>query len=227
MNIFQNLRSTLILSFVALPILLISFVGFAAVGLGNLGLFMLFIGQLVIIPLATGLTHLGFDSMYPVGARSTGFGQSVYKSATDIGQLVPSARISEAYVNVAPSYWMVQLVFFMTYLMSNAVAINKIPKAKRMSEWLYENRKSKSTAIMVVVVLVTLVLTALRYMTGNETAFGIFMAYVIGIGLGIGWYAFAAVCGARHADVFGISYQMLPASAKEEKPMACVYTARP
>ena len=96
-----------------------------------------------------------------------------------------------------------------------------------MTEWLYENRKSKTVAVMSVAILMALVLTVLRYMTGYETVKGVLLAAFLAGGLGYGWHTLAGICGARYADVFGMVSQMLPASAKEERPMACIYTAKP
>jgi hypothetical protein len=45
------------------------------------------------------------------------------------------------------------------------------------------------------------------------------------IPLGVGWYEFASICGARNSDVFGISAKILPIGASEPPPQVCINTS--
>ena len=212
------------MAFRALPILLISFTAFLAIGLGNLGLFILFFGQAVLVPIVTELTHYVTAKAFPQG----GMGTSAFIAGSDVVQLVPSLS-SRAPTNIMPSYWMEHVLFFLGYLLANGVAILTLPAEdqKGLSEYLVENRKAKAKAVITVTVLAAVVLAGLRMsLTGAETYRGIAVAVVTGGALGYGWYQFAALCGARHADVFGVVPTILPASAKDEKPMTCVYAPK-
>ncbi len=219
MDILDTLRTTILMAFRALPLLFISFTAFLAVGLGNLGMFVLFSGQAVIVPIVTWLAHTVSNRF---------LSDKVFVPGTDIVQLVPSSSTSLP-VNVVPSYWMQHVLFFLGYLLANGVAILTLPEGKGQPDYLVQNRKAKANTVIAVTVVATILLTYFRYtMTGNaETLVGVATSFVTGGVLGDGWYQFAAHCGARHADVFGVVPTILPVSAKEQKAMACVYSPRP
>jgi hypothetical protein len=221
MNVLHTIRSTLISAFVSLPILLIGFIGLLAIGLGNLGLFVLFIGQTTVVPLAVALVQL----------LTKRFGGDAdprfFVRASDLGRLVPSATSVDYMQNVAPSYWLTHIWFFLTYLFTNAAKVRALHKDPKASPALYANRRMRATSLMAVAGISVGVLTALRFFMGTETMAGVVISALVGGLLGWGWYEFAAFCGARHADIFGIAQQILSADARKAAPMTCVYTARP
>ena len=222
MDVLQTMRESILTAFKALPLLLVSYTAFLAIGLGNMGLFVLFIGQALIVPLSTELLHMGIDRVYSPITDIL-----YHVKNTDIVHLVPTTAGGLG-VNVTPSYWMAHFLFFMAYLLANAVSIRSMDVEKGVPEPLAESRKAKATTVIVMVVFITLGLTWFRYSyTNAETIRGIAAAFVVSGGLGYAWYQFAAMCGARHADVFGVVQQIVPVSAKEEKPMTCVYAPKP
>lgn len=198
----------------ALPLLLVSFTAFIAIGLGNMGLFILFIGQAVLVPIVVGVFN------WFVQKR---FGPSALPPS-DIGQLVPSALITST--SAAPSYWMAHVLFFLGYLLANSVDIYNLPVDSSAPDWQVRNRKMKAATVMSVIVLLLIVLPLLRkIVTGTETWGGIALAFASCGTLGYGWYQFAAQCGARASDVFGIVQQMPPAS-DSSTPTTCVYVPK-
>lgn len=222
MELLQTLRTSLLLAFRALPLLLISFVGFLAIGLGNLSLFVLFMGHAFLVPVVTFLVRFLTEFL---SKNNTG----AYKViSTDITQLVPNAPKDGVLTNVAPSWWMQHVLFFLGYLLANAVSIYRQPPEKGVSELQLENRLAKAKTLIVTTVVMAFALTFLRWnLTGAETPRGIAISVFTGGLLGYGWYQFAALCGARGADVFGVVAQMVPATAKDEKTMTCVYAPQP
>ena len=216
----DTLRTTILMGFRALPLLLISFVGFLAIGLGNMGMFILLLGHMLVVPIMTAIAQFITGKMYIVGDGRA------FVTGSDVVQLVPSLSSSQP-VNVMPSYWMQHVLFFFGYLLANGVGLLRLPQEKGQSDVYYENRVAKAKAVITVGVLAALSFTALRYRTGAETWRGVALAFATGGGLGFAWYQFAAYCGARHADVFGVAPSMVPISAKEEKAMTCVYAPKP
>jgi hypothetical protein len=211
MDILHSIRISLLLAFMALPLILMSFTGFLALALGNLGLFILFIGQAALIPTVTFGLHIVTNLI--------GFANH---PGSDVGQLVPSEPYT-GYQNVTPSYWAMQVVFFLSYLLSNATQIYNLPVAPGASDWQVANRRSKAVAVIVVAAIALIMLPLLRYWyTGAETLPGLAIAGGVAGLLGWGWYKLASICGARASDIFGIIQQILPASATT--PMTCVYT---
>ena len=143
----------------------------------------------------------------------------------DICNLVPSegGRGGPA-LSVAPSFWMAQFLFFIGYLLQNATALYNLPSDPNASEAKVRNRREQAITAIVITTIITIGFIAMRYTTGCETAFGIGVAIVTMIPLGVGWYHFASICGARASDVFGISAKILPIGASEPPPQVCINT---
>ena len=222
MPILSTIRETILLAFKSLPLLLISFIGFLAIGLGNISLFILFIGHAIIVPVATELVHYG--------TRGSNF-----VATNEIAQLVPMVPTTGASytspTNIFPSYWMAHLSFFFGYILTNAITIYTgygLPsKAKAAPNWAVEARVTQGITLIATTVILWLLTAWLRlYATGAESLNGIILAIFLMGGLGCGWFFFAQLCGARNADIFGVSQQMLSQS-DDTAPMTCVYQARP
>ena len=223
-GVLQSIRTTILMAFRTLPLILVSFVGFLGLGLGNIGLFILFVGQVLIVPLATAIVQMiAGIAQPPINANGSIF----FVKSSNVGLLVPDSSFDSPFQNVAPSYWMAQVMFFAAYMLSNAVAILNIPVDSKLDPILVSNRKSKAMTIIVVISALTMMAALLRFTTHSETPQGIVLAILVGGGLGYGWYQFAAICGARAADVFGVIQQIIPPSATEDKPMTCVYAPKP
>ena len=217
-SILLRTRTSLITLFNVFPLIMASFIGFLAVGLGNLGLFILFIGQMVLVPIAVGLTHFIIDVMYSTNPEALRAFYRVSYAVTGDPTSIDS--------NVTPSYWITQTLFLFGYMIANAVAITALPADKSLDPILISNRTSRAYTIIITYVLFALFEIFLRWNTGGETMYGVIAGVTIGFGLGYGWYQFAAICGTRAADVFGIAQQIIP-NSKDQRPMTCVYNPRP
>jgi hypothetical protein len=222
MDFLQHVRAQLFLGFLSLPMLLITLIFFLAIGLGNVGLFVLFLGHALMVPLLLLFVHgiLGLTPLYG--------SPYLYKPSSDISQLVPSVPHAMGLnAPVAPSLWMAHITFFMGYLLANAIGVYRIPKDKKTSDYYYDNRKAKALTIMILTIFFSIVLAVARRFTDTETWTGILVAFLTSGLLGVGWYQFAEVCGARHADVFGVVPQLLPANAKAETALTCAFAPKP
>jgi hypothetical protein len=217
MSLLGAIRSTLLAGFKQLPLLLIGFVGLLGIGLGNLGLFMLFLGHTILVPIGVyslqALTRLAFGEGNPIA----------FVRASDVGQLVPSAVSVDYYQNVTPGFWLTHIWFFFGYLFYNALQVYQLEKDPKADPARYNNRLSRAVLIMTITTIGAVAMTVLRSMMGTETVLGTFVSAGVGFGLSVGAYEVAALCGARVADIFGVAQQMLPASATQKAPMTCVY----
>jgi len=223
-GILQSIRTTLLMSFRTLPLILISFVGFLGMGLGNMGLFILFVGQVLIVPIATILLQTITGMILPPTSVN---GSAFFVRSSNVGLIVPDSSFDSPFQNVTPSFWMMHVLFFATYMVSNAMAILSLPVDSKLDPIIVSNRKSKAKTIIAVIFGMTVLVTILRFITNTETFLGIMLAILAAWGLGYGWYELAAICGARAADVFGVMQQILPSSATADKPMTCVYAPKP
>jgi hypothetical protein len=213
MDVIDSARKSILLAFIALPLVLASITAFLALGLGNLGLFILFLGQLVVIPLATFGLHL---------ISGPAFDWSKIEPS-QVASIVPRDYGVER-INVTPSYWSMQIVFFISYLITNAAQIYRLPVAAGASDWQVANRRSKALAVICVAAIILFGLLAIRWRLGGqlENPVGLLIALLGGGGLGFLWYAFASACGARASDIFGIIQQILPQTTGTA--MTCIYT---
>ena len=215
MNILHGIRSTILAAFFSLPLLFISFTAFLAIALGTPGLFILLLGQLLL-----SVTTFGFHLLESIIERLVPF-LTPYLAVTADRAALLQGSTSGSPVNVFPSYWMVHVLFFLSYLLANAVDVFKADSDSNASDWQVSNRKSKAVAVMIVLVLVMVALTVSRYfLTGAETLGGVLISLPV-IAVGFGWYKLAKTCGARDSDIFGIIQQMTPNGGA---PTTCVYT---
>lgn len=220
MSLLESVKTILLLAFRSLPLLIISFIGFLAIGLGNMGLFILFIGHALAVPIVTEMIH--------VATKNNTDNLTSYNDVTQLVPTVPSTGVSyRNLVNIMPSYWMAHISFFFGYLLTNAVDIyTSQPLDKNASPILIESRKSRAATIMSITIILLLVLSYLRISTtGVEQFSGIILAIVLLGFTGVGWYYLAKGLGARNSDIFGITVQMISQETAKDKPMTCVYSA--
>jgi hypothetical protein len=231
MSLLVTLRTSLLLAFKSLPLLLISFIIFLAFGLGNISLFILLIGHVVIVPSITELFHL----------LSSNSPDIALLNSDDISQLVPTPAGSVTTpVNVFPSYWMAHMSFFFGYLLSNAVSMYRqepdlsiiqgasSDAVKKSINAKIAARKEKALTLIISTVSFLLLIAILRMIaTGAETFAGVSVAIIV-LGLaGAGYYMTAELFGVTNSDVFGIAMQMMSPDSAATKPKTCVYTGRP
>lgn len=126
---------------------------------------------------------------------------------------------------VAPSYWMAQIVFFFSFLISSASFIyTKKPEDNAEKEKV-ERRQAQALTSLILSAGALLAFVGLRKtFVGCETWAGIAVAFLTMGTVGYGWYFLARACSARDADIFGIVQKILPPSARDPPPMTCVYT---
>ena len=143
----------------------------------------------------------------------------------DVCNLVPSAYNKGAPLNIVPSYWMAQLLFFVGYLLQNAMALYNQPAAPGSVQSKVDNRKEQAITAISVTIIVSLVLVLLRLRTGCENPLGIFVAIILMIPLGVGWYYLSSLNAFGTADVFGIASQILSPDARKPATQVCVNTS--
>jgi hypothetical protein len=227
-GILYSVRNTLIQAFMSFPYIMIWFIGFLAMGLGNLGLFILFIGHAIFVPIIVSLVHMFVAWKAPPFDDTSPYFIPAQIEGKSKAQVVPSHAGTDRFINVSPSYWMAHTLFLFGYMFGNAISILALPNNPKVDKILQANRKSRAMTVFTSILFFTAVMIALRYQTHTERPYGIGIAVVVGGLGGFAWYKFAETCGIRSADVFGIAQQVvIPSQAKDEKPMTCVYTAKP
>ena len=217
MTLVESIRQMILYAFMSLPLMLITFLGFMSLALGNVGMIILFLGHIFVVPLAVTILHM-ISVIFPEGVK--------YKPASDICNFIPSYPSISSSVNVFPSYWVAHFLFFMGYFLQNAQSLIVKTEESGAPKERVDLRKSQGRLAMAIGIAATFIVLGLRYkLTGCETISGMVVAALTLVPIGVGWYMMATLAGARDGDIFGIAGRILPLSAMAPPPMTCLYSA--
>ena len=148
--------------------------------------------------------------------RSTGDACNMLPSreAKSLSYYDPS---NESAAKSVPSYWLMEVAFFIGYALSNAVDSMKSPSQPNADPEHVEKRVSHATFVIISITILSVLLLAVRFTTmrGCEGRGPLGLALSIAAaagagGIGYGMYNFARRCGSRASDLFGILSQILP-----------------
>lgn len=229
MSFLKNLRGMIQQSFLSLPLLLIGWSLFMGSLQGNIGLLVLFLGQITAVPLASLFSNTLFEFILKKAESPTSqFLPFIQVNNADVCNLVPGKTdYGVPFLSVAPSYWMAQLIFFASFLLSNAYAVYTMQAADTADPEKVERRKSQALLSMILTsVFATLAILGRKFLVGCETWLGMLIAMLVIAPVGFGWYQLARECSARDSDIFGIIQKVLPEEAQQPPPMSCVYTGQ-
>jgi hypothetical protein len=140
---------------------------------------------------------------------------------------------------VISSIWMSMVTFFIGYLLTNAyqlynrdtedttIRINQNPATDRnptpdLSKKV-TNRKTQAIIAIISIIVFAIAVIGTRIYGGCDRIAGSVIGGIIFGSLGLGWYILLSLTGHdRLSDLFGIANRLLPPSAIENKPIACV-----
>jgi hypothetical protein len=131
--------------------------------------------------------------------------------------------------NVVFSTWMAMVAFFVGYLFTNGLELldrkaptTNGPPSSEMEAKVSARKTQAMLAIGSVLVFGLLVILFRRY-SGCENMYSIILTFLVFMYAGQGWYKMLASVGEdRLSDLFGIANRLLPSSATENGPIACV-----
>lgn len=132
--------------------------------------------------------------------------------------------------NVVFSTWMAMVAFFVGYLFTNGLELHdrEAPMPKKGAppsdrEAKVSARKAQALVSMGAVLLFALLVIGFRMYSGCENGYSIAITFLVFMYAGQGWYKLLASVGEdRLSDLFGIANRLLPPSATENGPIACV-----
>ena len=132
--------------------------------------------------------------------------------SSDICSIIPGTNSS---VSRIPSLYFGNITFFFAYLFYNALNNYNIVSDKDVDTSLVNNRKYRSVATMVVLLIVFLSILILRYNTSHcDSIVGLLITVSTFSALGLLWYKVAEFCGAKASDLMGISQNIVSPKAK-------------
>ena len=207
----DKLRQIMFATYNYLPIVLMTTMITFGIGLGNMGMISIFIGQVAMTIVVWLLRTLTFFQ----GAKS------------EFYSLIPNQR-SRQY----PSLWITQISFFMSCMLANAVTLYQRSEAPSsgsdpaIASKIY-NRKSRCIMVIVMTSIFLLGMVGYRIYAENVGGNGLigWFATLIALALGgvgatIWWWASTQPnIGVQNMDIFGISQQLIRVRETDIKTM--------
>lgn len=220
---FALTKNTLTSAFMALPIILITITAFFSTTTANPGMMILLLGQILAVPIVQ--IALGFLRGLSFVRYYLSLGPPQTYENNKLCSLSP-VDVKEDQIMPPISYWLAHVIFFGTYVLSNAMSIySNDPEVKNPDPIKVENRKSQVLTAFLISIGVILFAIYQHYThTGCDTFGSLFLAFIIYIPLGYGFFELAKLCGLRTADLFGIATKLYLPSPGDDKnfPYACV-----
>ena len=128
--------------------------------------------------------------------------------------------------------WMSMVSFFLGYMINNA---SQLLSRESPDESLLVtsdgatiskkilNRKSQALMSLISIVVFSIVVIYFRYSTGCDSFIGIILTLALSGTTGFVWYSILSLIGQdRLSDLFGIANRLLPPSAIQNQPIACM-----
>jgi hypothetical protein len=147
-----------------------------------------------------------------------------------------SDQVSDAAPEDDTSYfttvWMSMISFFIGYMINNAYGLfSKESPDKSLlvtsdgdsinSKIIH--RKSQAMMAFLSIIVFSLIVIYFRYSTSCDPPFGILITFIASGAAGYGWYsALSGIGQDRLSDLFGIANRLLPPSAIQNQPIACL-----
>lgn len=215
-----------------LPIVLASTSLIYTVATGSLAHLNIFAGMAFIIPIITVIFQQLFGFICSQASPNSIFWK---RGGGDTCNMIPSGKQEglayfdrSAPSGSVPSFWIMQVSFFIGYCISNAVDSLLTPAAQGSSDINYEKRNTHAILVIVTTVIFSTLVLGMRlyFMRSCEGIHwgGFLLSFIAAAaagGTGYGMYNLSRKCGARSSDLFGVLSQILPPSATSPHPVVC------
>jgi hypothetical protein len=232
-DIVSDIRVFLYGGILTLPLTIAGTLSILGLFTANYAILFFLVGFLILTPLAASILN------FAGGALFTGKAFNPFKAKTgDVCKLVipystmaAPAGVEEG--NVVSSSYVSMIAFFIGYVFTNGLqlyqrqtedpSITVTTSSASDLNMKVGNRKAQAMVAMISIVVFALIVLGFRYYSGCESTTGIILTSFLFVFLGHGWYqALSKVGQDRLSDLFGIANRLLPPSAINNAPIACV-----
>jgi len=228
-NILSDIRIFLYGGLRTLPLTIAGTLLVLGLFTANYAILFFLIGFLLFTPLLAILLNGVFGSVleyYQIDAFKT-------KTADICRVLLPYTTLQSPVgireENVMFSTWMAMVAFFVGYLFTNGLELHnrEAPSNKDAPtadvEAKVSARKTQALVAMGSVLFFALLVVGFRLYSGCENIYSVILTFLAFVYAGHGWYRMLASVGEdRLSDLFGIANRLLPASATQNGPIACI-----
>lgn len=230
-NIISDIRVFLYGGIITLPLTIAGTLLILGLFTANYALLFFLLGFLILAPLEALLLNFAGGTVFG--------GLNIFKAQTGevcnvtipFTTLKTSIGLSEG--AVISSTWTGMISFFIGYIFTNALelynresddtTINIQTTSASDLNTMVTNRKSQAMVALASIVVFAMIVLAFRYYTGCESLLGMILTVIIFVFTGHGWYkALSHIGEDRLSDLFGIANRLLPPSAINNAPIACV-----
>ena len=236
-GIISDIRIFLYGGILTLPLTIAGTLSILGLFTANYAILFFLIGYLLLTPLVAFGLNTGLDAIFsgksfnPFKAK---FGD-ICKVVIPFSQLpIGSGTTSDA--TIISSTWVAMVAFFIGYIFTNGLELyNREAPADTLTvtstsasdlDKKVTNRRTQAIIAMISTIVFALIALGFRYYSGCESMLGIILTTFAFVWAGHGWYkALSAIGEDRLSDLFGIASRLLPPSAINNAPIACIPVA--
>jgi hypothetical protein len=230
-DIISDIRVFLYGGISTLPLTIAGTMSILGLFTANYAILFFLLGFLIIAPLGATIINVVFGSLFS--------GLDIFKAKTgEICKVVIPYTTLKSPIGISDgtvisSSWMAMLSFFIGYLFTNGLELYNretndteiIITSTSESDLnkMVTTRKSQAIVAMASIIILALIVVGFRYSSGCESILGMILTGIIFIFTGYGWYkALSKIGQDRLSDLFGIANRLLPPSAINNVPIACI-----
>jgi hypothetical protein len=232
-DIISDIRIFLYGGVLTLPLTIAGTLSILGLFTANYAILFFLIGFLIVTPIVASILNFALGTLF-VGKS---FNPFMAKSGDTCNLVIPFSTLKSPVgveeTSIISSSWVSMIAFFIGYIFTNAqqlytretvdtnITITSTADSDINSK--VTNRKTHAIIAMISIVLFAIIVLGIRYYTGCETISGLILTVSIFIPIGIAWYrALSRVGQDRLSDLFGIANRLLPPSAINNAPIACI-----
>jgi len=231
-DIISDIRIFLYGGILTLPLTIAGTLSILGLFTANYAILFFLLGFLVLSPLVATVLDKSLSAFF------TGKSFNPFKGKTgDVCKVIlpystlPVVTGDDA--TVISSNWVAMVAFFVGYIFTNGLELHNrespdstitvTSTSASDLNTMVTNRKSQAIIAMISVIVFALIVFGFRFYTGCESTLGMILTTIIFVFMGHGWYkALSKVGQDRLSDLFGIANRLLPPSAINNAPIACV-----
>ena len=231
-DIVSDIRIFLYGGILTLPLTIAGTLSILGLFTANYAIMFFLLGFLVLTPLTATIIDKVLTSLL-VGKS---FNPFKGKTGDICKVIIPYSTLPVASgedISVISTNWTAMVAFFVGYIFTNGLelynretidtTINVTSSSASDLNTMVTNRKSQAIIAMISVIVFALIVFGFRFYTGCESTLGMILTTFGFIFMGHGWYkALSKVGQDRLSDLFGIANRLLPPSAINNAPIACV-----
>jgi hypothetical protein len=233
-DIISDIRVFLYGGILTLPLTIAGTLSILGLFTANYAILFFLLGFLFIAPLGASIINYIGGALFGglnIFKAKTG---EVCKVVVPYSTLKNSTGVTDG--TVISSSWIAMITFFIGYIFTNGLElynreaedtiINVTSSAASDISTMTSNRKSQAIVAMISTIVFGLIVLGFRFYTGCESTLGMVLTTIIFVFTGHGWYkALSSVGQDRLSDLFGIANRLLPPSAINNAPIACIPVA--